>query len=131
MKKFLYLALLPLMMLMMTLTSCSKDDDSPLDGFDYPAETLYGTWKITKAAGFSWMYQTTTATFNSDGSYVGKGYFGNGSGTYTAKGKTISCYVSGELYCTYVVKSLPGTTAELIMTTPESSTTLTLTCTKQ
>lgn len=52
MKKFLYLALLPLMMLMMTLTSCSKDDDSPLDGFDYPAETLYGTWKITKAAGF-------------------------------------------------------------------------------
>lgn len=131
MKKFLYLALLPLMMLMMTLTSCSKDDDSPLDGFDYPAETLYGTWKITKAAGLTWRYETTTATFNSDGSYVGKGYFGNGSGTYTAKGKTISCYVSGKLYCTYEVNSLSETTVELKMTAPDSSTSLTLTCTKQ
>lgn len=131
MKKFLYLALLPLMMLMMTLTSCSKDYDRPLDGFDYPAETLYGTWKITKAAGLTWRYETTTATFNSDGSYVGKGYFGNGSGTYTAKGKTINCYVSGKLYCTYEVNSLSGTTAELKMTAPDSSTSLTLTCTKQ
>lgn len=132
MKKLLYMAFLPMMMLMMTLTSCSKDDNSPIDGFDYPAETLYGTWKITKVGGISWLYETTTATFNSDGSYSGKGYFGNGTGTYTAKGKTINCYVSGKLYCTYEVQSLSGTTAVLKMFSDDnSSTSLTLTCEKQ
>lgn len=120
------------MMLMMTLASCSKDDDSPLDGFDYPAETLYGTWKITKVDGISWSYKTTTATFSSDGSYSGKGYFGNGTGTYTAKGKTINCYISRKLYCTYEVQSLSGTTAVLRMAPDDnSSTSLILTCEKQ
>jgi len=132
MKKILYLAFLPLMMLMMTLTSCSKDDDSPLDDFDYPAETLYGTWKITKVEGLDWPYQTTTATFNSDGSYSGRGYFGDGTGTYAAKGKTISCYVSGKLYCVYEVQYLISTTAVLKMSSGESgSSSLTLTCEKQ
>lgn len=132
MKKLLYLAFLPLMLLVATLSSCSSDDDSPLDGFDYPAESLYGTWKITKVGSMSWPYETTTATFNADGTYSDRGHFGTGSGTYTAKGKVISCYVSGKLYCQYEVKSLSGNTAVLIMSAGgDDSSTLTLTCEKQ
>jgi hypothetical protein len=37
------------MALVFAFSSCSSDDDdSAVSGFDYPAETLYGTWKITK-----------------------------------------------------------------------------------
>lgn len=133
MKKFFNLTFFPVvLMLIVSLTSCSKDDDNgPLDDFDYPAETIYGTWKVTRVATIIWPYETTTATFNSDGTYRGRGYFGTGSGTYSGKGKTLSCYIDGELYCRYEVESLSGTTAVLKMYAADSSTSLTLTCEKQ
>jgi hypothetical protein len=132
MKKWLFLMIVPLVALVFALSSCSSsDDDDPLSGFDYPAATLYGTWKITKYESIAWPYQTTTATFNSDGTYYGRGYFGTGSGTYTASGKTIRCYVDGELYCRYEVVSLSGTTAVLDMYASSGSTSIRITCTKQ
>ena len=44
----------------------------------------------------------TYATFNSDGTYNGRGYFGNGSGTYKISGNTIICYIEGEEYLSNV-----------------------------
>lgn len=113
-----------------TLTSCSKDDEAD---FNYPMETLYGTWKGTdiKVDGSwidvtSWLYSkfAFSITFHSDGTYSGKGYFGNGSGTYTAKGKTIITYVNGKEYLRYEVKSLSNNIAELSMTVDGSGETL-------
>ena len=54
-------------------------------------------------------------TFNSDGTYRGEGYLGNGSGTYSLHGKTITTYVDGKVYLTYTVKDLSSTSANVII----------------
>lgn len=117
----------------LVFSSCSKDEDGQdfISGFNYPAESIYGTWQLTKVDGKRWPYQATTATFNSDGTYSGRGYFGNGTGTYTAKGNTIKCYVGGTLYMQYDIVTLEGKTATMRMSAPNSSTSLTVTCEKQ
>lgn len=132
MKKWLLLIMVPLMAFMISFSSCSSDDDdnNPTSEFNYSGELLYGTWKITKCAGIVWTRQTTTATFGSDGSYSGEGYFGTASGTYIAKGDSITCYINGELYCTYEVISLTGNTVELNMIPASGTTSLRLVCTK-
>lgn len=129
MKKILFLlAMLP----MFVFTSCSKDDDPK---FDYPMETLYGTWEGTgiNVDGkwidpTDWLYTkfAFSIKFNSDGTYSGKGYFGNGSGTYKAEGNMIYTYISGKEYARYTVKSLSNNKAELIMSVEGSSETLEL-----
>lgn len=104
-----------------SLSSCSDDDDAK---FDYPLEVLYGTWEGTDVYVDGSWYDITkypytkfafSIKFNSDGSYSGSGYFGNGSGTYKAEGNTIFTYVKGEEYAKYTVKSLTGSNAELTM----------------
>lgn len=111
------MALLP----MLILSSCSNDDDD----FDYPMDAIYGTWDVTDIKVEGKWYDITTypytkyamsISFKSDGSYYGKGYFGNGSGTYTAKGKTIITYINGKEFAVYTVKSLSDKNAELTMT---------------
>jgi heat shock protein HslJ len=93
---------------------CNKDDESS-EQFDYDKELLYGTWDIVKFNGANWTLTPTSATFNSDGTYIGAGYFGNGSGTYRLSGKRITTYVDGEKYMWYDVVSLDGETAELLV----------------
>ena len=114
--------------------SCSSDDD---DDFNYPMETLYGTWRMSEVktsengSYISWPMTPTSATFSSNGTYSGSGYFGNGTGTYVAKGNTITTYVEGEVYLVYTVLSLTGTTAELKMTMPGSDESLWVKCVKR
>lgn len=129
MKKILFLMAI---LLPFVFSSCGDDKDE----FNYPLETLYGTWQIsgvkTSESGsyISWPYETTTATFSSNGSYVGRGYFGNGSGTYKAKGNRITTYVDGETYLIYDVISLSGNTCELKVTSQDGSASVYLKCTK-
>ena len=103
MKKFLSMTLLFTAMFL-TFSACSSDDDD----FDYPMDTLYGSWEgISINVNGGWVNITEypytkfafSIKFNSDGTYSGRGYFGNGSRTYTAKGKTIITYVNGKEYC--------------------------------
>ena len=118
MKKFLSIAFVAAITLL-TSVSCTKEDK-----FDYSMDTLCGTWEGThvKLDG-EWKDITSdvfkklhfSITFHSDGTYYGKGYFGNGSGTYKAFGKTIETYVGGELFYTYHINSMNGKTAELTM----------------
>lgn len=54
-------------------------------------------------------------SFKPDGTYYGSGYLGNGSGTYTAEGKTIITYINGKEFVRYTVKSLTANSAELSM----------------
>lgn len=132
MRKLLLMAFMPCVMMFMALSSCSSDDDfDPCADFNYSAEALYGTWEITKLGVLPWVRETTTATFNPDGSYSGKGYFGNGSGTFKATGNRIYCYINGELYCTYEVQSLSSRTAVLRMHAGSDSDYITITCEKQ
>lgn len=125
MKKNLFCWSLMLLMLAssMVFTGCSEDDE---EKFDYPMKTLYGTWEGTGIYMESynkwidpsnWMYSEFqfSITFYEGGKYYGKGYFGTGSGTYKAKGNTITTYVDGEVYLRYDIKSLTANNAELIM----------------
>lgn len=110
------------------VTSCHKDQGWT---FDYPKEVLCtGTWNGTAVyTNNHWVDITSPAysklqfsiKFNTDGTYYGRGYFGNGSGTYNASGKTISTYVDGELFYIYTVKAMTGNEAELTMSSPQGS----------
>lgn len=108
------------------ITSCSKDDD----GFEYPMEQLYGRWNAKKIKVDEKWYDVTqypytrfgmSITFYQNGTFYGSGYFGNGSGTYKASGKTITTYIDDEIYATYKVVTLSSTTANLIMTMGDNS----------
>lgn len=105
------------LVLSIAFTSCSKDDDEPK--FNYDINILIGTWEITEVDtgdGYDiWVLEATSATFNSDGTYVGKGYFGNGKGTYTAEDNTVTCYVDGKEFLKYDVINLAAKSCELKM----------------
>jgi len=124
MKKVFSLMLL-LATLLVSFTACSDDKDEP----DDIKSQIIGTWDATsvKLSDTDWVDITSrpslalSITFNSDGSYYGRGALGNGSGTYTVSGKTIKTYIDGELYGTYYVKSLSGKNAELSLTMGSSS----------
>lgn len=115
--------LLILVLLCTVFTSCKKDDKNK---FDYPMETLYGIWdgsEVYLNKSSQWIditkYPYTefgfSIRFNPDGTYYGSGYFGNGSGTYEASGKTIITYIDGEEYAKYTIKSLTSSKCELTM----------------
>lgn len=141
MKKFLLTAI-AIIGMVLAFSGCSKDDE-PKNGFDYPLETLYGTWRITHVeqkdgsmfdvttSVAEMAFKPTYATFNADGTYSGRGFFGNGSGTYKAKGKTISCFIDGTEYLKYDVLSLSGRQCELKMYESGSSSSIKIRCKKQ
>ena len=95
MKKQLYL-LLTIVVATFAFVSCSNDDDD-----NQYESAIVGTWKITdvktsqSGTYISWPFKTTYASFKSDGTYYGSGYFGAGSGTWSVKGNTVNTYVGG------------------------------------
>ena len=115
MKKHLFL-LLTLVVATFAFVSCSNDDDDNQYNSD-----IVGTWMITEVktsqsgSYIDWPFKTTYATFKSDGTYYGSGYFGNGSGTWSIKGNTVNTYVGGELYASYEIITVTSATAELKM----------------
>lgn len=109
----------------MTVVSCSKDDSVGIDdmiGGVKIGEAIVGTWVLTDVkmketdSYISWVYKPTYASFNSDGTYYGSGYFGTGEGKWSMKGKIINTYIDGQLYVSYEVISVTATNAELKMT---------------
>ncbi len=130
MKKYLFI-LLTLVVASFAFVSCSSDDD---DDNQYTS-ALVGTWKLTEVrmsetgSYITWPFKTTYASFKSDGTYYGSGYFGTGSGTWSLKGNTIKTYVDGKLYVSYDILSVTSTDAELKMTADDAS--LWIKCKKQ
>ena len=130
MKKYLFI-LLTLVVTSFAFVSCSSDDD---DDNQYTS-AIVGTWKLTEVrmsetgSYITWPFKTTYASFDSDGTYYGYGYFGTGSGTWSLKGNTIKTYVDGKLYVSYDILSVTSTEAELKMTADDAS--LWIKCKKQ
>jgi hypothetical protein len=130
MKKYLFI-LLTLVVTSFAFVSCSSDDD---DDNQYTS-AIVGTWKLTEVrmsetgSYITWPFKTTYASFKSDGTYYGSGYFGTGSGTWSLKGNTIKTYVDGKLYVSYDILSVTSTEAELKMTADDAS--LWIKCKKQ
>lgn len=98
--------------------SCNRNE------FDYPMDTIYGTWEgIELGVDGNWIDLTDSffsefrfsITFYEDGTYYGRGYFGTGSGTYRAKDDIIYTYVDDKPYRNYRVLSLNNNRAELEM----------------
>ncbi len=140
MKKKL-LATVFLAVLAIVSISCSKDE--PTNKFDYPLETIYGTWRVTHVERENGTmldvtssiaekhFKPTYATFNSDGTYSGRGFFGDGDGTYKAQGKTVICYIDGEEYLKYDILSLSGNQCELKMHQTDDKSSIKIRCKKQ
>lgn len=118
----------------LSFVACSDDDDDDAPKSPY-ASTIIGTWKITHYGSedywIPWSKATTTATFNSDGTYSGHGYFGNGTGTYKLTNSHITCYISGKVYAQYDIKSVDNGIAVLDMYAgDDTSEKLTIKCKK-
>ena len=131
MKAFKFFLVAIIATLTLGFVSCSDDDK------DEPSTSdIVGTWKLSEVSTdnstyIAWPYKTTTATFNSNGTYSGYGYFGNGSGTWKQKGKTITTYVDGEEFIKYDVITLSTSTCTLKMSMTGSSSVLYIKCIKQ
>ena len=131
-KKLLFFWVALFATLSMSLVSCSDDDK------DEPTKNeIVGTWKLSQVSTdggtkyIAWPFETTTATFNSNGTYSGRGYFGTGTGTWKQKGKVITTYVGGEEYIKYEVLELSTSTCTLKMGMTGSSSYLHIKCIKQ
>lgn len=130
MKKSLNLFFLLLVsFLTLGISSCS-DSDEP------ETQDIVGTWKISEVSTndgqsyIAWPFETTSATFKSDGTYYGRGYFGYGSGTWKQKGKTVTTYVDGDVYLVYTIINMSSSTCTLKMSQPGSTATIYIKCIK-
>jgi len=120
---FLLLAVLPTMIFF----ACSSSDDDDLQS------AIIGKWRITQVEINGTMYDITTpeaetvweptyATFRADGTYIGVGVFGSGSGTYKVADSRVYTYVNGTEFIVYDVLSFSSSKATLSMRLRGSST---------
>lgn len=115
----------------LAIQSCKSDKDNEPTKND-----IIGTWKLTEVSTndgstfSSWPFVTTTATFNDNGTYSGKGYFGDGSGTWKQSGKTILTYIDGDEFYRYEIKELTSSTCTLVMSSKRTNTTIWIKCIK-
>ena len=101
-------------------SSCSSEEKSK---FNYPMETIYGTWDATHIklndswTSLNWLGSkyNFSATFYNTGKYYGRGYFGSGWGTYKASGNTITTFVDGKEYYVYKIISFASNEAHVSM----------------
>lgn len=100
------------MLLTVSLISCSDDDDVISD------ENIVGTWDLTDVEVNGIWHNVTSGVYSSygamirfysNGLYYGSGALGNGHGTWTKSGKTITTYVDGNVYIQYKVSSYTDT----------------------
>lgn len=100
-----------LMALMLPVVSCEKEEEPD---FNYPKEAVYGTWDATDVnfgdgwidVTQSWIDFELSLTLYEDGTFCGRGEFGNGCGTYTMYGNTIQTYINDKEYLKYEVVNL-------------------------
>lgn len=145
MKKILIaLAILPLL-----IVACSSDDDvTTIKDFDYSIELLYGEWRATSvevggvpidltSTKIELIVPPTYLTFGENNTLVSEGILGDGTGTYGAKGKTVSTSV-GKTKVNFEMTSLNAKTAKIKLDSkllglaliPESTGLVTVTLTK-
>lgn len=89
MKKLFFLAILPLMMAMVTFSSCSNDegaDNEVFENFDYPEDQLFGTWVVSEIDGEHTYEEFATFSRNKSCSVLGQRL------DYVAKGSKIKAY---------------------------------------
>jgi len=137
MKKIIGILLLAVIVL-----SCSKDSEAE-SKFNYDLNLLYGTWRITHiqnddgsfmditTSAAESLIEPTYATFKSDFTYTGKGFFGNGNGKYKAVGNSVITYVDGVEFLRYDIVSLTGTECQLIIKEPGTTSSIGIKCKKQ
>ena len=114
MKKFFFLAMLPLVCALTVFSSCSESDSASdntvLTEFEYPESFLFGTWDLAELDGesVSGSSYSTSFTFSPDGETCrSQGPLGfDGKGVYSASGKTVKLYYYGSLFYTFKFKSL-------------------------
>lgn len=127
MKKLLNIALLIATVLL--FSACGSDEkDEP--SINISQSQIVGLWDAIEVQfdnDDKWIDITNrpdmalSIYFYENGDYYGVGALGTGKGTYTFNRNTIKTYVDGDLYATYIAKSLVGDIAELLMTMGDES----------
>ena len=125
-----------------SFVACSSDDNDN-DNNSELASMIVGKWRIIQveqkdgsmfdvtSSIAETVFEPTYATFISDGTYSGSGYFGNGYGTYKVNDNKIYTYVNGEEYIIYTAESFTSTRATLVMSLRGSTATIRVIVAKQ
>lgn len=119
-----------------TLTIDGETVSAPL----FARDSLIGTWHVEKAKFTEqaemtkWEHESTSIEFKKNGEFEGKGYFGNGSGTYTVEENynTIHTFINNQPFITYEVTAYDkeNNVAQMTATVESSSQKIWLECAK-
>lgn len=105
-------------------TACGKtgEGDEPASDYDLNREDIIGEWDI-KQAKFDkdaimtdWTLETTTFNFQENGFFEAKGYFGNGTGSFSIKGNSISTNINNQPFIDFVVNGIEDKLVDVVAT---------------
>lgn len=107
--RYILFALLPFF-----LYACGKDggQEEPKSDYNLNRADIIGEWEI-KQAKFDkdatmtdWALETTSFNFQENGFFEAKGYFGNGSGSFSINGSHISTIINNQPFIDFVVNGI-------------------------
>lgn len=96
------------------LYACGKDggQEEPTSDYNLNRADIIGQWEI-KQAKFDkdatmtdWALETTSFNFQENGFFEAKGYFGNGTGSFSINGSRISTSINNQPFIDFVVNGI-------------------------
>ena len=104
--------------------------------FSLNREDIIGCWQVIQAKYSEdakmtdWEFEDTYAEFKDNGLYEGKGYFGNGQGTFSVEGNVITTKIDNVPFIVYEVTALEDEQAELTATLQSNKQKIWMVCKK-
>lgn len=130
------------------LLACSKGNEVASSGSDDQTEQgntnnfslnrdeIIGCWQVIQAKYSEdakmtdWEFEDTYAEFKDNGLYEGKGYFGNGQGTFSVEGNVITTKIDNVPFIVYEVTAIEDDKAELTATLQSNKQKIWMVCQK-
>ena len=111
-------------LLAVSLYACGKEggQEEPTSDYNLNRADIIGEWDI-KQAKFDkdatmtdWALETTTFNFQENGFFEAKGYFGNGTGSFSISGSRISTNINNQPFIDFVVNGINDKLVDVVAT---------------
>lgn len=104
----------------------SAEDKSSSSSYDLKREEIIGEWEIEKAkfdenaTMTDWDLGMTAFNFKENGFFEAKGYFGNGTGSFSIKGATITTVLDNKPFINFEIWGIKDERVEVVATIQSS-----------